>query len=329
MSDWKVFRGEPLEAGAEPPEWRLPEAPPWRPGVDEQGNPRPQTKGRTFRTPVEAINMVNTALFLRRPLLVTGKPGTGKSSLAYAVAEELGMGEVLYWPIITRTTIKDGLYSYDAIGRAQDRLPGQDNLEVIGNYVRLGPLGTALLPSKKPRVLLIDEIDKSDIDLPNDLLHVFEEGSFEIPELFRIREKKPEVRVRTAYSDPHHPDSTYVIPDGRVQCHEFPFVVLTSNGERDFPAPFLRRCVRLTMEEPNEAVLTEIVEKHLGEHATGRAGKLIQNFYEKRNQSKRDLATDQLLNAVYLMTRDQAPTEVEWKKLQDNLLKYLDSREDV
>ncbi|MFM6814789.1 MAG: AAA family ATPase, partial [Dolichospermum sp.] len=125
--------------------------------------------------------------------------GTGKTSLAYAVAYELGLGEVLHWPITTRTTLKDGLYSYDAIGRLQDaKDKDKDNLAEIGKYINLGSLGTALLPSEKPRVLLIDEIDKSDIDLPNDLLHIFEEGEFEIPELRRIADKIAQVEVQTA-----------------------------------------------------------------------------------------------------------------------------------
>ncbi|MFM6859063.1 MAG: MoxR family ATPase, partial [Dolichospermum sp.] len=125
--------------------------------------------------------------------------GTGKTSLAYAVAYELGLGEVLHWPITTRTTLKDGLYSYDAIGRLQDaKDKDKDNLAEIGKYINLGSLGTALLPSEKPRVLLIDEIDKSDIDLPNDLLHIFEEGEFEIPVLRRIDDKIAQVEVQTA-----------------------------------------------------------------------------------------------------------------------------------
>lgn len=125
--------------------------------------------------------MVNAALYLRRPLLVTGNPGTGKTSLAYSVAYELDLGEVLYWPITTRTTLKDGLYNYDAVGRLQDaKLNPDDSLNRIGKYITLGPLGTALLPSERPRVLLIDEIDKSDVDLPNDLLHVFENGEYTI-----------------------------------------------------------------------------------------------------------------------------------------------------
>ena len=126
--------------------------------------------------------MVNTALFLRRPLLITGKPGSGKSTLAHSVAYELNLGPVLRWPITTRSTLQDGLYRYDAIARLHEAsLRG--GTPKIGPFVQLGPLGTAMVPTRWPRVLLIDEIDKSDIDLPNDLLNIFEEGEFEIPEL--------------------------------------------------------------------------------------------------------------------------------------------------
>lgn len=152
----------------------------------------------------------------------------GKTSLAHAVAYQLKLGEVLYWPITTRATLKDGLYSYDAIARLQDT-PQQgsnnpDHLKEIGKYIQLGPLGTALIPSEKPRALLIDEIDKSDIDLPNDLLHVFEEGQFEIPELLRIAEKLETVEVRTAYKDKTADAYKVTIKQGRIQCSAFPFV---------------------------------------------------------------------------------------------------------
>lgn len=133
----------------------------------------------------EALELINAALYLRRPLLVTGEPGSGKSTLAHSVAYELGLGRVLQWPIVSRTELKDGLYTYDAIGRLQDaqlaeRGTGRGS-DDIGRYIRLGPLGTALLPAERPRVLLIDELDKSDIDLPNDLLNVVEEGSSPFP----------------------------------------------------------------------------------------------------------------------------------------------------
>ena len=269
---------------------------------------------------------MNAALYLRRPLLVTGKPGTGKTSLAYAVAYELGLGEVLHWPITTRTTLKDGLYNYDAIGRlqdAKDKDKDKDNLAEIGKYINLSSLGTALLPSDKPRVLLIDEIDKSDIDLPNDLLHIFEEGEFEIPELRRIADKLDRVEVQTAYKD-----QKATIEKGRIRCTSFPFVILTSNGERDFPPPFLRRCIRLNIQEPDKTELERIVKAHLqlDDELSEKADNLIEQFLKKRQNG--ELATDQLLNAVYLVIRENSPTGTTKDDLIEKILKYLDSSED-
>ena len=328
MTSWKLFEGTGQPTGRIKD---LPPPPSWR-SFTREGATR-KKRGKTFQARPEEIELVNAALYLRRPLLVTGKPGTGKTSLAYAVAHELELGEVLYWSITTRTTLKDGLYRYDAIGRAQDGRIGERSLDEIGNYIQLGPLGTAFLPSDRPRALLIDEIDKSDIDLPNDLLHLFEEGQFEIDELARISEKAPEVKIRTAYRDLDEwtaENQTATVEGGKVKCHEFPFVIMTSNGERDFPPPFLRRCLRLKMQEPQEAQLKQIVTAHLSEATAAQAEDLIKEFLRKRDSEKErgDLATDQLLNAIYLLTREHTPIGDDRKKLIDHLLKHLSSSED-
>ena len=320
MTTWKIFEGTNTpHDGLD----RLPDPPNWRVFKDEAT--RQQQRGATFKARPEEIDLVNAALYLRRPLLITGKPGTGKSSLAYAVAHELKLGEVLYWPITTRTTLKDGLYNYDAIGRLQHTQQGDQKDRLgIGKYIRLGPLGTALLPvdnPRRPRILLIDEIDKSDIDLPNDLLHVFEEGRYRIPELERIKEVLPKVEVSTAYATQ---DLITEISEGRVQANAFPFVLLTSNGERDFPPPFLRRCIRLDMCEPNEDKLAEIVQQHLKQaDVLAEADPIIKAFLRQRDQEGKDLATDQLLSAIYLLLQKGTPTDKDRDVLRDKLLKPL------
>jgi MoxR-like ATPase len=340
MNDWRIFTGnsEPHQ------DWELPPSPSWRPfgGDIKPGESRRKQRGETFQVRPEEVEMVNAALYLRRPLLVTGKPGTGKSSLAYKVARELMLGEVLYWPITTRTTLKDGLYNYDAIARLQEVKQNENSpklseierklqLKAIEKYITLGPLGTALLPSQKPRVLLIDEIDKSDIDLPNDLLTIFEEGRFEIPELVRIKEEVKTATVRTAYTDALETtaaDLSATITEGRVICKTFPLVILTSNGERDFPAPFLRRCLSLTMKVPLKEDLVRIITAHFDKEiaVTEDAQKLsdesldnlVNEFIEKRDVGT--LATDQLLNALFIVTKGRVDTKNELiKKLLNDL----------
>jgi len=189
----------------------------------------------------------------------------------------------------------------------------------IGEFIRLGPLGTALLAYDLPRVLLIDELDKSDIDLPNDLLHVFEDGGFEIPELVRVRNADREVSVFT-----DDPDGTATIIDGRVQCKAFPFVVVTSNGEREFPPAFLRRCLRWEIPAPSQEQLAAIVAAHF--NADGDHAELIRSFLHRSRDSS--LAVDQLLNAVYLtssgaVTASDPATDRSWKRLLDALWREL------
>ena len=195
MPLWPVYTGtnEPHDGITElppPPPWRafdggpvldLPDA-----GADAAATSPDRThRAETYRATEQTVQLVNAALYLRRPLLVTGPPGTGKSSLVYAVARELRLGPVLRWNITSRSTLHDALDQYDPLSRLYAARNSTTPETGIEDHLRLGPLGTALLPYARPRALLIDEIDKSDLDLPNDLLNVLEEGQYEIPELVR------------------------------------------------------------------------------------------------------------------------------------------------
>ncbi|MFJ3304861.1 AAA family ATPase [Streptomyces sp. NPDC086549] len=346
--DWWVYRGTGTPHDGMR---RLPEAPPWRAfrhgGAQPDNLPEPPGapdhdavqrhlgragQGAAYQAGEREIHLVNLALHLRRPLLLTGKPGTGKSTLAYAVAHELKLGPVLRWAVTSRTTLKDGLYEYDAVGRLYDAGlrnagnrayhdgPAPEPVEPpdIGKYMWLGPLGTALLPWRRPRVLLIDEIDKSDMDFPNDLLNVFEEGEFVIPELARLGQRPQ--RVMTADRRPVE------ISGGEVACAEFPFVVLTSNEEREFPMAFLRRCIRLEIGAADKDRLAGIVAAHLGPAGNGTArtrADLITEFLTRQREMG-PLANDQLLNALLMAERGLWDGETGRNLLRDDLLRPLD-----
>jgi MoxR-like ATPase len=331
VNDWLIYRGDGQQH--DDVEARLPDPPPWRQfegaplvsdaGSDDRGVTSEDLAERiraiTYRSSAEEVELVNAAMYLRRPLLITGKPGTGKSTLAYNIAHELRLGRVLNWAITSRSTREEGLYQYDALARLQDASlrgnAGTPDRENIGRYIRLGPLGTALLPRKMPRVLLIDELDKSDIDLPNDLLAIFEDGRYEIPELSRMSETMREAEVLT-----HHGESKVTIRDGSVLCHAFPLVVITSNGERDFPPAFLRRCLRLHIEVPGKERLAAIVEAHMGSDMAAESHEIIEAFLQRRASGS--LATDQLLNAVYLLFKHAWPGDRE--TLISKIMQHID-----
>lgn len=243
------------------------------------------------------------------------------------VAHELRLGGVLRWHITSRSSLTEALYRYDALGRihaqslrsamsqgAAARTGRGRSRDEIGPFLQLGPLGTALVPSEQPRALLIDEIDKSDLDLPSDLLEVLERGEFVIPELVRYR--KPRVAVRLWDSD-----EEYVVERGRVPCTQFPFILLTSNGERDFSPAFLRRCIRYTMPPLTADLLHGIVEAHFDGAPEG-SDELVRLFAERVGAGEH-LAIDQLLNAVALLLGEQAPGGSQYEELRELILREL------
>jgi len=333
---FKFFTGE-LKAGVTPlenPLAGLPDPPPWRSfgktkadWTLDNANIKPVEPTKREQDLAEAylvsekseiVNAVNAALLLRRPLLVAGPPGSGKSSLIYAIARELRLGPVLAWNINSRSTLREGLYTYDALDRLQKiqarvEIPGTPNATVaVSNFVRLGPLGTALVPSKWPKALLIDEIDKADLDLPNDLLNLFEEGKFTIEEIYREsgNEKAEVDSWKNLYGK-------CPVPSGEVACTVFPFILMTSNREREFSGPFLRRCIRLDIEAPKDKeTLAAIVNAHL--KTTGIDVETeAQGFLDKAKSET--LSTDQLMNAIFILENTRFPE----KASKEAVLKIL------
>jgi MoxR-like ATPase len=316
-----------LKKLGEPPDWRRP---PMKTLDDYKGS----RKAIVYEPGDDELRSVNAALILRRPLLVTGDPGVGKTSLAYSVAYRLGLEPVLTWPVTSRTSVQDGLYHYDAIGRLQyDKNGAAASKRALELSLRLGPLGTAFfgrwderMGRMLPRVLLIDELDKGDVDLPNDLLHVFEEQYFDIPEIARFsRLHKGESGSSTpAFEVPPHdaadpvrrlwderdPILETVDPDGRVPCKAFPLIIMTSNGERDFPPAFRRRCLELEIKRPERDDLKKIVARHFQEERSDQAARArfdeisetVLNEFKRPAKSGQPLVgADQLLNACQIV----------------------------
>ncbi len=198
---------------------------------------------------------VNCALALERPLLVKGEPGTGKTLLAEAVAEAVGL-TLIRWHVKSTTRAQDGLYVYDTVQRLYDSRFGDGDVGDITRYIKLGPLGQAFA-SKERVVLLIDEIDKADIEFPNDLLHELDRMRFHILET-----------------------------DEEVSAVHRPIMVLTSNNEKELPDAFLRRCVFHFIDFPEEALMRRIVDVHhpnLDESVLTQALKV---FYELRKLTR-------------------------------------------
>jgi MoxR-like ATPase len=185
----------------------------------------------SYITSPELRHAVNVAAAIERPLLVRGEPGTGKTLLATAIAEDLGL-ELIPWHVKSTSKAAEGLYVYDTVKRLQDSRFGDHDVSDIRQYIELGPLGRALT-SEEQVVLLIDEIDKADLEFPNDLLHELDMMEFTV--------------VETG--------------DSHRAVHR-PIVVITSNAEKELPDPFLRRCIFHFIEFPDQELMADIVRVH-------------------------------------------------------------------
>src|SRR5258705_9066452 len=194
---------------------------------------------------------VNCALALERPLLVRGEPGTGKTQLAEAIADGLGL-RLIHWPVKSTTRAQDGLYVYDTVQRLYDSRFGDGDVKDIRRYIKHGPLGQAFA-SRDRVVLLIDEIDKADLEFPNDLLH----------ELDRMR-------------------FTIVETGDEIAAKQRPVVIITSNNEKELPDAFLRRCVFHFIDFPDREFMRRVVGVHHPDLSESLLQQTLQAFFDLR-----------------------------------------------
>ena len=234
----------------------------------------------------ELIRSVNIAAALKKPLLVKGDPGTGKILLAEAFEKSLDM-ELLIWNIKSTTRAQDGLYVYDTVQRLYDSQFGTAGVDDIGKYIRMGKLGEAFQREKQV-VLLIDEIDKADLEFPNDLLWELDQMEFYIPETGET-----------------------------VKAKERPIVIITSNAEKELPDAFLRRCIFHYIAFPEKEEMAEIVKAHFPELEESLLQGALDAFYRIRNLpglSKKP-ATSELLDWIMALRLGGIPEETLTEKI--------------
>ena len=217
----------------------------------------------------ELMNAVNVAIALKKPLLIKGEPGTGKTMLAEAIAKSLDM-PLIIWSIKSTTKAQDGLYVYDTVQRLYDSQFGEGDVKNIGQYIKLGKLGEAFT-SDRQVVLLIDEIDKADLEFPNDLLWELDKMEF------YINETKETITTK------HRP-----------------IVIITSNAEKELPDAFLRRCIFHYIEFPDEEKMEEIIRVHYGDIDKTLVQNALEAFYKIRDMKdlQKRPSTSELLDWI-------------------------------
>ncbi len=224
---------------------------------------------------------VNAAVLLRRPLLVKGEPGTGKTVLAHEIAKAVG-APLIEWNVKSTTKAQQGLYEYDAVARLRDGQLGDERVHDIKNYIKKGKLWEAFTAPQLP-VLLIDEIDKADIEFPNDLLQELDRMSFDVYET-----------------------------QERITAVERPIVVITSNNEKELPDAFLRRCFFHYIKFPDRDTMQAIIDVHFTGIQRTLIAKAMEVFYEVRDVPglKKKPSTSELLDWLKLLLNEDMPLDV-------------------
>src|SRR4030066_170174 len=238
-----------------------------------------QFKGSPDYIISEALkNAVDVSIALGKPLLIRGEPGTGKTKLAHSIAHGLSK-KLITWNIKSTTKAQEGLYVYDTVQRLNDSRFGDRDVSDIKHYIKLGKLGQAFT-SPEQIILLIDEIDKADIEFPNDLLNELDEMAFYIPET-----------------------------EETIQAIQRPITVITSNAEKELPDAFLRRCIFHFIEFPAPEMMEEIVKVHFPDIKDGLLNEAIKTFYSLRevDEFRKKPSTSELIDWIRALLASDIP----------------------